>query len=133
MSDSSGSDLPEPDAIAVAERLFSCIEAGDMVGVEEMMADNMSVWTNFDGRSVDRRRALRTIGWLTTTLAGLNYDIEERIVTAGGFVQRHVLRATAPSGINIAMPACIVASVADGRVTAMFEYADPTNLMAALA
>lgn len=132
MNNPSGSDLPELGALEVAERLFSCIEAGDMVGAEAMMADDMSVWTNFDGRTVDRDRALRTIGWLTTTLAGLTYDIEERIVTADGFVQRHVLRATVPSGTEIAMPACIVASVADGRVTAMFEYADPTNLMAAL-
>jgi len=126
MSDTAG-------VLELADRLFTAIGSGDMAVVEASMHDNMTVWTNFDGRTVDRARALRTIGWLTTTVTDLRYDIEERIVTETGFVQRHILRGTSPGGVEIAMPACIVATVADERVAAMFEYADPTGLMAALA
>lgn len=136
---SGGADALDTDPLDVAERLFTAIGAGDLATVEALLDPHVQVWTNFDDRTVDRARALRTIGWLTRTLSGLRYDVVERFATAEGFVQRHVLRGTAPNGTDVAMPACIVAEVApaDGaggaRVVAMAEYADPAPMMAALA
>jgi ketosteroid isomerase-like protein len=126
------------DAIEVAERLFTAISEGDLDVVGSILADDVTVWTNFDQRTVDRERALRTIGWLVRTIDGLHYDVVERIATPKGFVQRHVLRGKAPNGTEVAMPACIVAEVAAdgpqaGRVTSMAEYADPSPMTAALS
>lgn len=126
------------DAIEIADRLFTAIGEGDVDVVGSLLADEVTVWTNFDQRTVDRDRALRTIGWLVRTIEGLHYEIVERIPTPAGFVQRHVLRGRAPNGTEVAMPACIVAEVAvdgpsAGRVTSMAEYTDPSPMTAALA
>ena len=125
------------DALEVAERLFTAIGEGDLDTVEALLDPEVRVWTNFDDRTVDRARALRTIGWLATTFGGLHYEVVERFATPEGFVQRHVLRGTAPNGTEVAMPACIVAEVADDspgpRITSMAEYLDPSPLTAALA
>lgn len=118
---------------ALADRLFAAIGAGDIDTLEAAMSEDMTVWTNFDGRTVDRAAALTTVGWLYRNVNGLRYEVVERLMTNTGFVQRHLLRGTSRSGIEIAMPACIVATVAAGRVTAMAEYLDPTPLIAAVS
>jgi ketosteroid isomerase-like protein len=41
-----------------------------------------------------------------------------------------VLRGTAPDGTAVAMPACVVAAVADGKVVRIDEYLDPGALAA---
>jgi hypothetical protein len=41
-----------------------------------------------------------------------------------------VLCGIAPDGTDIAMPACIVATVSDGLVTRMNEYLDPAGVAA---
>lgn len=139
---SNGADASGAAAIDVAERLFTAIGAGDLDVVEALLDPDVRVWTNFDDRTVDRARALRTIGWLATTFSGLRYDVVDRFATADGFVQRHVLRGTAPNGTEVAMPACILAEVlvdedaagaTSARVTSMVEYLDPAPLMASLA
>ena len=116
----------------LADRLFGAIGAGDIDTLRDCMSVDMTVWTNFDGRTVDRDAALATIGWLVVHVNGLHYEVVERLETSGGFVQRHILRGTSRSGVDIAMPACIVATVADGRVTSMAEYLDPSPLVAAV-
>jgi ketosteroid isomerase-like protein len=54
-------------------------------------------------------------------------------VIDGGFLQEHVLRGTAPGGQVVAMPACIIATVADGRITRIHEYLDPAGVAALTA
>ena len=124
------------DAVAVsalADRLFAAIGSGNIDTLTNCMSEDVTVWTNFDDRTVDRAAALQTIAWLSGHVEGLRYEIVERLVTDTGFVQRHILRGTSRSGLEIAMPACIVATVAGGRVTAMAEYLDPAPLIAAVS
>ena len=118
---------------ALADRLFAAIGAGDIDTLRSCMSEDMAVWTNFDDRTVDRAAALTTIGWLCGHVDGLRYQVVERLMTDTGFVQRHILRGTSRSGTEIAMPACIVATVAGGQVTAMAEYLDPSPLIAAVS
>lgn len=126
------SGIDEAAVHRLADQLFNAIGAGDLDTVRRVMDPEATVWTNFDNRTVDRDRALRTIGWLVEHVAGLRYDVVRREILPGGFVQQHVLVGTAPSGQAVAMPACIVATVADGLVVRMEEYADPSVLVAAL-
>ncbi len=48
----------------------------------------------------------------------------------GGFLQEHVLHGTAPDGTAVAMPACIIATVGDARISRMHEYLDPAGVAA---
>jgi ketosteroid isomerase-like protein len=47
-----------------------------------------------------------------------------RSATDDGFVQRHVLVVTNRAGRRVEVPACIVATVHDGRITRIDEYFD---------
>ena len=73
---------------------------------------------------------MRLLGWLCAKLGDRRYDVSRRDVIPGGFLQEHVLCGTAPDGSAVAMPACIVATVADGRITRMHEYLDPVGVRA---
>ena len=82
---------------------------------------------------LDRSRSLRLLGWLCERLSDRRYDVTRRQVIDGGFLQEHILRGTAPDGRVIAMPACIIATVADGRITRIHEYLDPAGVAALTA
>jgi ketosteroid isomerase-like protein len=71
--------------------------------------------------------------WLCDHLADRRYDVTRRQVIDGGFLQEHVLRGTAPGGQVVAMPACIIATVVDGRITRIHEYLDPAGVAALTA
>ena len=44
-----------------------------------------------------------------------------------GFVQQHVLRATARNGVEMVIPAILHIHCADGRITRVEEYLDPAQ------
>ena len=75
-------------------------------------------------------RSLRVLEWLCSKLSDRRYDVTRRDLIPGGFLQEHVLMGTAPDGSQVAMPACIVATVADGRITRINEYLDPAGVAA---
>ncbi|HEY9266169.1 MAG TPA: DUF4440 domain-containing protein, partial [Mycobacterium sp.] len=57
------------------------------------------------------------------------YEILDRQVFDGGFVQQHVLHATGRAGDTIAMRVCIVIKVgADGLISRIDEYFDPAEI-----
>jgi hypothetical protein len=88
------------------------------------------VWANVDSREQDMARSMRVLEWLCSKLSNRRYDVTRRDLIPGGFLQEHVLRGTAPDGTAIAMPACIVATVAGGRITRIHEYLDPAGVAA---
>jgi uncharacterized protein len=122
--------MSEEEVLQLAERLFDSIEAGDLAAVGELYADDIVVWGNHDDRESVKARSLRVLEWLCTRLGGRHYEVRRRIVIPGGFLQEHVLHGMAPDGTPIAMPACIVADVDDGRITRIDEYLDPAGIAA---
>lgn len=43
---------------------------------------------------------------------------------ASGYIQQHVLRGTAPNGVEVAIPACLVVQLRDGLIARLDEYLD---------
>jgi len=123
----------DDETLDLADRMFRGIEQGDLDAVGACYDPDIVVWANFDGKELDRTRALRLLSWLCGHLADRRYDVTRRQVIDGGFLQEHVLRGTAPSGQTIAMPACIIATVSDGRITRIHEYLDPAGVAALTA
>ncbi len=72
-------------------------------------------------------RSLRVLEWLCSRLDARRYEVTRRELIPGGFLQEHVLHGTAPDGSAVAMPACLVVTVADGRITRINEYLDPAG------
>lgn len=114
-------------ALEIAERLFAAIEAGDVGTVRALYAADAIVWHNHDGLEQTVEENLRTLAWMARHLTGLRYDVRHRVATEDGFVQQHVLRAHGPGG-ELALPACIVVRIVDGRITRVDEYLDSAHL-----
>lgn len=110
--------------LALADRFFAAIEAGDMAMVETIYAADATVWHNHDGRFESRARNQRTLQFLCTTLSNRRYDVHRRYETPGGFAQEHTLTGTLPDGTPFALRAAIFADVKAGQITALREYFD---------
>ncbi|MCV7065341.1 nuclear transport factor 2 family protein [Mycolicibacterium farcinogenes] len=113
----------------VADRLFDAIERGDRAGVARLWADDVAVWHAGDLRDNDRARALKVIDWFIDATPERRYELLDRQFFDGGFVQRHVLHATARDGASIALRVCIVIKVGtDGLIHRIDEYFDPKDI-----
>ena len=111
-------------ALDVADRLFAAIESGDIAAVAELYTPATTVWHNYDRIAQDRDQNLRTLGWVVKTVRGIRYDEVRRQETPTGFVQQHVIRGTTASGAEVAIDACMVVRVVDGKIVRIEEYLD---------
>ncbi len=114
----------------LADTMFRAIEEGDLDTLRSLYADDIVVWANFDDREQDLERSMKILGWMCAKLRDRRYEVKRREAIPGGFVQEHVLHGTAPDGTPVAMPACIIATVVDGRLTRIHEYLDPAGVAA---
>lgn len=121
------------DAIALAERFFAAIEAGDIATVREIYAPDAEIWHNTDGVVQGRSDNVRTLGWIAANLRDVRYTQIRRSRTDDGFVQQHVLVATNRAGARVEVPACIVTIVRDGRITRLDEYLDSASVASIMA
>ena len=119
----------DADAVAdVADRLFRAIEAGDHAGVQQLWDDDVVVWKVAD-RDRDKDRALRVINWFIDATTQRRYEILDRHLFDGGFVQQHVLHASGRNGGDIAMRVCLVVKVGSGGlISRIDEYFNPADL-----
>ena len=119
----------DADAIAdVADRLFGAIAGSDIALVQQMWNDDVVVWKAGD-RDRDKERALRVVNWFINTTTDRRYEILDRRVFDGGFVQQHILHANGRNGRSIAMRVCIVVTLGgNGRISRIDEYFDPAEI-----
>lgn len=124
--------MPETDTRAVtdiADRLFDAIEHSDIAMVEQLFSPDVAVWKSGDVRDNDHARSVRIIAWFVNATVDRRYEVLDRQLFDGGFVQQHVLHATGRTGASIAMRVCIVIKLgADGLITRIDEYFDPAAM-----
>ena len=121
--------VTDSDAIAdVADRLFEAITNSDIAMVTQLWNDDIAVWKSGD-RDRDKERALRVISWFVNTTTDRRYEILDRRLFDGGFVQQHILHASGRNGGSISMRVCIVIKLgANGLISRIDEYFDPAEL-----
>lgn len=118
----------------VADRLFAAIERGDGPGLAALWSDDIVVWRQGGGRERDKARGLKVIEWFVDSTTSRRYEILDRQVFDGGFLQQHTVHATTRSGAPLTFRACLIVKVgADGLITRIDEYLDPADLNALLA
>jgi ketosteroid isomerase-like protein len=121
--------MSDSSVTEVADRLFAAIEEGDFDAVAGMWTDDVLVWHSGDAEDNDRVRALKVIRWFMRVTSARRYEILDRQVFDGGFVQQHVLHADGVNGESIALRVCIVIKVgADGLIPRIDEYFDPADM-----
>ncbi|MGH7986931.1 MAG: nuclear transport factor 2 family protein [Candidatus Binataceae bacterium] len=109
--------------LEVADRLFRAIEAGDIDTVRELYAPGAIIWHNHDQREQTPAENLAVLRWVVKNIVNLKYTAVRRQTTPSGFVQQHVLSGRF-HGHDLALPACIVATVEAGRIARLDEYLD---------
>ncbi len=115
--------------VDVADRLFTAIQNSDTAAVDRLWSPDIAVWRVGSHRDDDKARALRVIDWFITTTTERSYQILDRRLFDGGFVQQHVLHATGHAGQSISLRVCIVIKVGpDGAIIRIDEYFDPAGI-----
>lgn len=120
----------EADAISdVADRLFDAIEHSDIAMIQQLWNDDVAVWKTGEDRARDKERALRVITWFISRTSDRRYEILDRELFDGGFVQQHILHANGRNGASISMRVCIVIKLgANGLISCIDEYFDPAEI-----
>jgi ketosteroid isomerase-like protein len=122
--------MNERETLEIADRFFAAIPKGDLETVRAIYAPDALIWHNNDQTTQSVEQNLQVLGWVTKNIASLRYEEVRRYVTPSGFVQQHVLRGTAPNGKPLEVPACILCTVVNGRITRLDEYLDSAQLAA---
>ena len=120
--------MNEREIMELADRFFGAIPKADLQTVRAIYAPDAVIWHNNDQASQNVEQNLAVLGWVTKNIAGLRYEEIRRHVTPSGFVQQHVLRGTAPNGKPLEVPACILCTVVNGRITRLDEYLDSAQI-----
>jgi ketosteroid isomerase-like protein len=120
-------------SLALADKLFTAIAGNDTDALRaEVYAPDVVVWHNNDDHEQRIDENLKVLRWLHRNVAAKRYEEVRRQATPTGFVEQHVLRGTAPNGTELNIFACLVVTVANGRIVRIDEYLDG-NAVAALA
>ena len=118
------------DYLALAQRFVGAIERADIDEIRACYAVDARIWHNFDNIEQTVDQNLVTLGWLVKRLPQRRYNVLRRAALPDGFMQQHVLEGTTHRGEDFALPACIVCTVRDGRITRLDEYLDPAGAAA---
>ena len=128
MADDRG--MTPAEVTAVADEMFAAIERGDVKALAAMWSDDVLVWRLGGGRARDKPRALAVIDWFVASTTSRRYEVLDRQIFDGGFVQKHVVHAVTANDTPVTFRACLIVKVDDGRVLRIDEYLDSADLVA---
>jgi ketosteroid isomerase-like protein len=123
-------DAHQRAMLDLCERFFAAVTAGDLDAVRSIYAPDAVIWHNNDDAEQGVEENLRVLRWATSRISGFRYEDVRRMVTASGFMEQHTLRGQAPNGEELRLPACIVCTVRDSRITRLDEYFDSAQIAA---
>jgi hypothetical protein len=128
--------MPAADTATISEladHLFAAIERSDEAALRQLFADDIAVWRTGARRDDDKVRALKVLHWFIDVTTQRRYEILDRQLFPGGFVQQHILHADGRNGGLIALRVCIVIKVgiapsSEALISRIDEYFDPAEL-----
>jgi ketosteroid isomerase-like protein len=122
-------DTTETEALAAL--LVSSIMSGDIATLRnEVYSPDVVIWHNFDRLEQCLEDNMKVMAWMGRNVTGISYDEVRVQVTANGYVQQHVLRGTTKDGTKLEVPACLIVTVTDGKITRLDEYLDTAQVAA---
>ncbi len=123
-------DTHSDEMLAIAKRFFGAVSAGDIDAVRAMYAPDAKIWHNNDGQTQTVDQNLVVLGWIAANVKNFRYEDVRCEATAMGFVEQHVTCGVGLKGNEFRIPACIVCTVVDGKVTRVDEYLDSAHVAA---
>jgi ketosteroid isomerase-like protein len=114
---------------SLAKRFFDSVEQGDIDALVDCYAPNAEIWHNTDELIQGPQDNKKTLSGMVTRIVDRLYDDRRVEVFDGGFLQQHVLRGTrVQDGVRVHLPACVVCTVKDGKITRLDEYFDSARV-----
>jgi ketosteroid isomerase-like protein len=115
--------MSDTDVLAVAERFFAAIPAGDREVVDELYAPDVEVWHSVTNRTADRATAPLPSSTGSWPRASIGYG------SSSGWwwgIAQPAARATVtvPGHEPLVMAVSIYLTIVDGRITRIDEYGD---------
>jgi ketosteroid isomerase-like protein len=118
-----------PDPLTTAERFFAALGAFDADAALACCSDGCTFLRGDVGKVESMHEQLgQLLGGLRAAQGTMRYLDPRRVATAEGFVEEHTVEIGL-FGQVVSMRTAVIAEVgADGRITAMREYLDPSPL-----
>ena len=110
-------------ATELAAKLFGAFESGDMEAARACCAEDFRGNQN-GGPWADRETLLKFSGAVKKAVPDFRYEEITCSATETGFVEEHAVRGTLPDGSKLDLMLCVVAEVADGKISELREYLD---------
>ncbi|WP_420437483.1 nuclear transport factor 2 family protein [Candidatus Poriferisocius sp.] len=108
---------------AVADRFFAAYAAADEDGIRGVLSPDFEGWTSsFGGRDLTVDTLVDGAKWEADNVIDMTLEEVRRHVTDRGFVRQFVIRLANAGGAPVEIPGCMVALVANGRITRFDEY-----------
>jgi ketosteroid isomerase-like protein len=113
----------------LAKSLLDSVERGDVETMVTFFAPGATIWHNFDELDVTVEQTAGFMQAILTKVTGVRYEERRCSVTQTGFVHQHLFTAQRnDDGFRVRIPACMLASIEDGRITRIEEYMDSAHL-----
>jgi uncharacterized protein len=116
--------------LAIANRFFDGLLAGDLEALRACCASGSVLWINVTERERPLEDSLPAFAGLRAKVPDLRMDGVRRRGMDGGFVEQHVLAGTMPDGEALRVVGCFVGTTEDGRITRLEEYVDGSQAAA---
>lgn len=112
---------------AMLDALNAVLEQGTPDPILPFLAPAAILWHNDDKVEMDAASVMRQAPRLHAMLDGVRIEVVRRSAVADGWMQQFILHGTVPAtGQALAVHRAIVLVVADGLITRLEEYIDPT-------
>jgi len=121
------------DKSALVTRFMLALEQADEVVIRQSYADDAAIWHNFDNLEQTVDDNIASLHWLRGHLNNIRYADALHCDIPDGLLQRHVMRGTSASGESVALPACVIFTIKENRISRLEEYLDPAPLLKVLA
>lgn len=118
---------------ALADRLVAAVESGDEAAMREIYSPELAFVLYTDGETRDREAAIAAFVTLRRAMSDVRLRVFDRQLTETGYVSQQVLDFTAPDGMRMSVPHCLIVAVRDGRIARIDEYLDSQQLAPLLA
>jgi uncharacterized protein len=116
---------------SVATEFFGAVERGDEEALDRLYDDEVAIWHNFTGKSMDKQSNMSALLKLAS-VGTAKYKVLEKHVAGDRVVQRHILEVSTRSGNRMSIPAAIFLTIRNGRIVRIDEYIDSAHVVPGL-
>ena len=111
----------------LCHELLDAIEQGDLAAVDRCYAPEMTMWFNVTGETTTREQNLDALTKGRDSQRRRLYNDRHIDTFDDGFLARYTCNVVLHDGSIVALWACLVAVVHDGKIVKLSEYLDSSK------